>query len=80
MPFQFRHCWAFDKNILPDLHLETLLHHLELNCLEGMNHHLQQEGQGKEKAKVKGYLPCSLVLSTFLIASIVLSYKSRESR
>ena len=53
MPFQFRHCWTFDKNVLPDLHLEALLHHLELNCLEGMNDHLQWEGQGEKREKKK---------------------------
>lgn len=41
VPFQFRHCWAFNKNVLSNLHLEAFFHHLELDCLEGMNDHLQ---------------------------------------
>ena len=76
MPFQFRHCWTFDKNVLPNLHLEALLHHLELNCLEGVNDHLQQEGQEEKREKVS--LHCSL--PTSFITNIVLCYVSEENR
>lgn len=78
MPFQFRHCWTFDKNILSDLHLETLLHHLELNRLERMNHHLQPEGQGEKKKRQKE--TAVFPDHWFYLSFIILSYEGKEGR